>query len=287
MAPRRPTTLKSQERRMKNGRGQGRGADYKPYLTIRDVPSLGKRSRIKGWKTGREHHLMSTNELHYFYTLEWSECVIDIREQYPLPLDDTLYLCNRWGIAHPADSVSGDPFVMTTDFVLTCLIDDEEIDFARTFKPAGELESVRTLEKFEIERLYWDDQGVNWGIVTERELPRTLIQNMELLHQYRSRDFRLDHLADRDIGDIARVLTHGIAHGNAPLRDVARECDRHFGFTYDEVGTCLAVAYYLIANRWWTIDMHVPIHPGKKLILLGESISKKAAGTTPVQEVVA
>jgi hypothetical protein len=33
--------------------------------------------------------------------------------------------------------------------------------------------------------------------------------------------------------------------------------------------------------------MHVPIHPGKKLILLGESISKKAAGTTPAQEVVA
>ena len=47
------------DRRLKEGRGQGRGAEYKPYLRVQDVPSQGLATRIGGWKSGREHHFMS------------------------------------------------------------------------------------------------------------------------------------------------------------------------------------------------------------------------------------
>lgn len=57
------------DQRIKEGRGQGYGLDYKPWLLIHDVPSLGLVTRAKGWKTGREHHLLSQLELEYFYLL--------------------------------------------------------------------------------------------------------------------------------------------------------------------------------------------------------------------------
>jgi len=36
------------EARLIEGRGQGRGGDYKPWLRIQDVPSQGLASRVRG-----------------------------------------------------------------------------------------------------------------------------------------------------------------------------------------------------------------------------------------------
>ena len=47
------------ENRLKQGRGQGREANYNPWLHIQYVPSQGLASRIKVWKTGKVHHLLS------------------------------------------------------------------------------------------------------------------------------------------------------------------------------------------------------------------------------------
>src|SRR6266849_4151842 len=60
------------DRRIKEGRGQGRGKDYKPWLTVQDVPSIGLATRILGWTTGRVHHLFSLLELKDFYTKDWA-----------------------------------------------------------------------------------------------------------------------------------------------------------------------------------------------------------------------
>ena len=67
---------------LSEGRGQGFGAVYTPWLCIQDFPSLGMVSRVSGATTGRIHHLMSNLELSLFYLLDWSDDVIDIREQY-------------------------------------------------------------------------------------------------------------------------------------------------------------------------------------------------------------
>lgn len=108
------------EQRIKAGRGQGRGREYKPWLDVHDVPSLGKSTRVRGWTTGRVHHLLSLGEERYFYLLDWSEIVVDIREQYPLlPLDETLAIARRLGFVHPRHPRTKEPIVMTTDFLLT------------------------------------------------------------------------------------------------------------------------------------------------------------------------
>lgn len=71
-------------RYIKEGRGQGTLSAYKPWIMIHDFSSLGMVSRVFGNTTGRIHHLLSNMELSYFYILDWSDKVCDIREQYPL-----------------------------------------------------------------------------------------------------------------------------------------------------------------------------------------------------------
>src|SRR5437763_1442382 len=88
---------KAQRRRSKEGRGVGTGADYTPYLFIHDVASIGLASRDWGWKTNRVHHFLSRLELKFFYILEWLQHVLDIREQFPLDLDETLAIADRLG----------------------------------------------------------------------------------------------------------------------------------------------------------------------------------------------
>jgi len=84
------------------GYGQGQGCDYKPWLEIRHVPSLGKSSRVKGWKTQRVHNFLSGLELSYFYLLEWNDRVIDIQEQFPLlPQKEITEICQYLGIRPP------------------------------------------------------------------------------------------------------------------------------------------------------------------------------------------
>jgi len=64
-------------RYLKEGRGTGFGADYKPWLKIYDVPSLGRSHRLRGIKTGRVHHFLSDIEANLFYLLDWHDAVVD------------------------------------------------------------------------------------------------------------------------------------------------------------------------------------------------------------------
>jgi hypothetical protein len=253
------------DKRISDGRGQGRGSDYKPWLLVQDVPSQGLATRIKGWKTKRVHHLLSNLELSYFYILEWSPVVFDIREQYPLlPLEETLAIAEQCGIRHPTDPKTQEPVVMTTDFFITVPRSMEVIEQARTLKTAKDLQSERKLEKLEIERRYWHNKNIDWGIVTEQEIPQALAKNVDWLHAF----FRIEDLSalsETEIRRIATALTLRMVQGNVVLTDLTAECDDKLGL---EPGTALSVSRHLIANRRWLVDMNKPIQPSKSLVLL-------------------
>lgn len=253
------------DKRIQEGRGQGNGPGYKPWLTIQDVASQGLVTREKGWKTKRMHQLLSKLELAYFYALEWAPFVSDIREQYPLlPLEDTLTIAQQIGCCHPTDPQTRHPIVMTTDFLVTVERENQIKDYARTVKYAQDLQSQRIIEKFEIERRYWQARSVDWGIVTEHEIPDSLARNVELLHDYRCLADRLS-LAESEVLEVAVVLTRQVMDTDAALRRVALDCDKRLGL---DLGTSLAVAYHLIANRQWKIDMEKPLNSSEKLVIM-------------------
>lgn len=163
-------------RYLKEGRGQGVGADYKPWIYIHDFPSRGVSARIPGRTTGRIHHLLSRNEEYYFYILDADPDILDIREQFPLRLTETMEIARRLNIKHPW---KGDfPFVMTTDFLIT----RADGLHARTIKCSDELANPRIIEKFSIEQVYWATHGIDWKIVTEKQISRDQALNCQWLY---------------------------------------------------------------------------------------------------------
>lgn len=178
MAKKRTSWSENTYRRyLAEGRGQGAGPDYKPWLTIHSFPSKGTVSRIKGRTTGRIHHLLSRNEEYYFLLLDFSPDVLDIREQFPLKLEETLAIARSLGIKHPRYPGCTFPSVMTTDFLIT----KADGLHARTVKMIPELDNPRVVQKFMIEREYWKERQVDWAIVTERQINRDKALNLKWL----------------------------------------------------------------------------------------------------------
>ena len=161
---------------LKEGRGQGTGADYKPWIYIHDFPSRGVSARIPGRTTGRIHHLLSRHEEYYFYILDADPDVLDIREQFPLRLTETMEIARRLNLKHPRKG--NFPFVMTTDFLIT----RTDGLHARTIKCSDELENPRVIEKFSIEQAYWAAHGIDWKIVTEKQICRNRALNCQWLY---------------------------------------------------------------------------------------------------------
>src|SRR5260370_42609278 len=162
----RSVTKKVKEKRKKEGRGVGTGKDYKPELRIQDVSSIGLASRVRGWTTDRIHHLLSKLELMVFFTFDWPTTVTDIREQFPLDLEETKAIADQLGIRHPRDPKTKELVVMTTDFVVTVRNGIHESIHAYTVKYVAKLASRRVMEKLQIEPIYCTRRCVSWRIVT-------------------------------------------------------------------------------------------------------------------------
>src|SRR2546421_193838 len=258
---------RAQGYRSKEGRGIGTGADYTPYLVVHDVPSNGLASRVWGWKATRVHHLLSRLELKFFYTLEWRQDVIDIREQFPLDLGETLVIADRLGVRHPRDPKTKDYVVMTSDFVITVRKGFGSEELIRTVKYEEEREKARAKEKLEIERVYWEEvRGLDWGVVTEKDIDATLAANVEWVHGHREVE-RLIPLTPRDVARVEAILTPRVVQGGFRLRDLTNECDSVLGL---DLGTSLGVVRHLIANRRWEVDMSKRITPPLPLVLTAE-----------------
>lgn len=256
---------------VKEGRGQGEGGAYKPWLTVRDVPSKGRAAREKGWKTGRTHHLLSNHELFTYYCLCWARSVTDIREQFPLlPIEETLALAEECGIKHPTHPKTQEPVVLTTDFLITLERNGKRVEEARTVKEVVALQSQHTLEKLELERRYWQARHIEWSIITEREIPLVVAKNVELLYEAHSLP-SFTSLTSEEFTDIAHVLTCLMTETSQVLRNATSACDKKLGF---EPGTSLQVAYFLLATRQWRVDMFTPINPTKPLNLIKTALGR-------------
>ncbi|WP_371149053.1 TnsA endonuclease N-terminal domain-containing protein [Aneurinibacillus sp. REN35] len=230
-------------------RGQGIGVEYLPWIKIQDVPSKGRPTRLKGIKIPRQFEFLSDLERNYFYLLEYSELIVDIREQYPLlPLEETLLIAEELGIKHPQNPQTKEPIVMTTDFLVTVSENSKRKEYARTVKSKEELMDERVLEKFEIEGVFWERKGVDWGIVTEEEIHKTMALNIDSIWEYKElhdlEGFDLitsEQFDDLIINYISRMLAEDL-----PVRALSHEFERDFDLS---PGTGISIFRYLVINR--------------------------------------
>jgi len=173
-------SLQDYQRALKNKYGIGEGFDYKPWLRIQDVKSHGTRSLIFGRKSQREHHMMSSIESELFYLAEFSDSVVDIREQFPiLPLNYTQRVASILGIKHPIHPKTKEPVIMTTDQLLTTDSPQGISYHAVSVKPESESGKQRVLEKIDIERVCWELIGVKFTYFTGNDLTKVQSRNLD------------------------------------------------------------------------------------------------------------
>ena len=79
------------------------------------------------------------------------------------------------------------------------------------------------------------------------------------------------NMANTVLYTVAQALTEKISQEKLPLRQATAACDARFDLTK---GATLTVAYYLLANRYWEIDMYTRINPGRSLTLRQHAIEK-------------
>lgn len=234
------------------GRGQGLGKDYKPWITIHDFPSDGFSSRQPGWKSNRVCHFLSNNELRYFYLLEWADDVTDIREQYPMNLEDTMRIADKLGIKHPQNNKNDVPYVMTSDFMITVVNQDgKETSIARTIKPAKDLEKKSVIEHFEIERRYWSEKGISWGIVTDKDIPRVFVSNIEWTY-YSYYPDSYNHMGIKELQYLGEILKERLEKYDGKIVHAARVFDNEMNLT---LGTALDIFKHLVARKEIIMDM--------------------------------
>lgn len=238
-------------------RGQGKHEQYHPWLTVSDIPSRGRSTRIFSHKANRIVHLLTDTQLRYFFLLEWDESITDINEQFPLlemegitdHLDESL-------LKRLKDRKTNVPHIMLTTFLVTAINEQgQEYQFARTLKDATELEKKATIERLELQRIYWNSRKIDFGIVTPNEIPIQKSKNIEwVLPALNIQDFGV---SEREMSQYAGWMSHLLSYNDERMQSILHSFEREMKA---EIGTGLLVFRYLIASRRISINMEKEIN---------------------------
>ncbi|TVQ57974.1 MAG: hypothetical protein EA355_03080, partial [Rhodobacteraceae bacterium] len=145
-------------------------------------------------------------------------------------------------------------------------------------KPAAGLADRRVLEKLEIERRYWVGRGVDWGIVTQRDLPPVLIQNLTWLAGPWARD-------EWKSGDVDRVGMPEEAlstDGNVTFGEFCAAVDRRPGM---DSGVTIGLIRRLVSTKRWATDLSImifdPAQPMSRFRIVSSEAKKVSVWSSP------
>lgn len=123
---------------------------YEPFWRTDDIRSSGVKSKIPHFKTkNRLVHVLSQNELWMYLHLIRNPLVLEIYEQYAIPLEISEALAIHFEIKHPVYSDSRVPIVQTIDFVAD-MLNPETGEIYQSAFPVKQPEDAvreRTVEK--------------------------------------------------------------------------------------------------------------------------------------------
>jgi hypothetical protein len=255
---------------LKEGRGMGRGADYKPWINANRASSKGYSFSVTGRTTGRRHQLLSGWEFGTFQIVDRRRDVIDIREQFPLlPLHVPVALAKNLGLRAPRPREGG-IHVMTTDFLID-MADGSRLAVA--VKPFTTLlERKRTREILAIEQAYWAALNVPFQVVTDKEITQDMIYNLDAIYSFRDAPSVLDH---KGIGECAARLRESLhGPGRLSLAAVCQNLDKTSGLPG---ATHLGVLLHLLWRGDLQIDLRRRLFPLERYLIAADVL-------TPVEE---
>lgn len=244
---------------IRQGYGQGEGLAYKPFFYIRDIPSDGRSTALEGLKIPRTHHYFSDVEYHYHLLAEYSDIVLEIREQFALlPCEETRLVAEKLGIDHPIYSATGAQRVLTSDLVLSVKRGDEIVLVVLCCKVASDVnpsnpEAARTLEKVLLEKVYWEARNAEWRLVTDKMLPENKVHNLDFFRGSMVSRER-DYLNARMIDFVHTAI--GVWNDCSSLNDFLLTASLQLDLTHDE-------CFCLLGRSIWTKSLPVDMDSGK------------------------
>ena len=181
----------------KQKRGTGEREAYLPWIRVVEVPSSGCSSIPIDIYTKRPMQLLSRTESDLYYVLRWDTHVYDIREQFPLDLDETLSICEEYGVRHILRNGVPTPFttdllVTYTDGSLAAFSCKRNMNFTK-----------RDIEKIAIEKIYWNRKNVPRYLITYDMLNHDMANNIRHCFSYYDEKY---------VEDEIQFLKHKIAH---------------------------------------------------------------------------
>ncbi|UYM16286.1 TnsA endonuclease N-terminal domain-containing protein [Endozoicomonas euniceicola] len=263
------------QKKFDEGRGQGFGADYLPWLFASDISNtISYRIRVKG-RHNRVYHLASRYELWLFLMLEKNRWVTDIREQFPLDRSLTLPIAKATGIAHPGHSLESKVAqVMTVDFIVT--VDygtGYQKDIAIPFIDSKNLLTERELELLEIARIYCLERNYGFKIVTELDIDRNLVDGMHW--SFSKWNFENDEWAKENLVSASMTVKSMLKAYYAKPISIRDFCNHINTIEKWPVGNSLSVFRYLLATRELDYDyFSKPINENTKISEI-EIVSEK------------
>tara|TARA_R110001583_G_scaffold43838_4_gene139269 strand:- start:19247 stop:20077 length:831 start_codon:yes stop_codon:yes gene_type:complete len=258
-------------KRIKEGRGAGRLSNYKPWLYVNEVPSEGRSQRVFSHLTGRIHHVLSDLEFAVFLLLDHNSAVTDIREQFPLNRDDTLNISKEGQLWHP--SQGGSNLVLSSDFLVNSTSKTQP-KFAIQAKYSNALKDPRTVEKLEIERRYWQLKKIPWFLVTEKEIDKVVVTNIDWLYGVKG---YFDKLVTDELMRLYENMKAYFEHyPNRKVIDICKEYDKAYG---QELGDSLFDLRLMCASRLITFDIRYLFHSlrAEDLAFRGVAIDERSS----------
>ena len=226
-------------------------------LKVTTFSSKGRATRINSIKNNQIYHLQSDNQLRLFLLLEWLDVVTDIKVNYELnDLEVNLENVENLRLDKFTNKETNDLYKLHTNFLITVNKQGVEDQVAISVKSVTELERKIVIEKLEIERRYWSSKGVRFYIVTDKQLDRTVAQNIMWVRET---------LLDKQINDkeeLANELYHLLIQNKyIPINSLLKvfDDDKHRN------GIGLFIFRYLVANKIMKINMKNHINLDKKV----------------------
>ncbi|WP_417506491.1 TnsA endonuclease N-terminal domain-containing protein [Marinomonas gallaica] len=200
---------------------------YSPFWRADDIRSSGVKVKIPHKFTqGRLVHLLSQNELWMYLHLARNPLVVDVYEQYAVPLDFSLSVAHEAGIKHPTHLHVKTPAIQTIDFVAE-LINPETGEYeyhviAVKHEEEHDL-SFRTIEKLALQEAYAIEYNMKYHLVTGSVLRTQLSVTLELLYRYRHLSEYLETLSQSWLSNFIGTLSDSPNKPTAHLISQASE----------------------------------------------------------------
>jgi hypothetical protein len=115
-------------------------------------------------------------------------------------------------------------------------------------KTTSDLSNSRTIEKLQLEKLYWDQKEVPWYLLTEKQIPRTVTKNIAWLYPAKITQFESEEIFTL----ITTYQDFFVKHQNMKISQAAMALDQAYSLDHGET---LQNIRSLMAHRMIVFDI--------------------------------